>query len=170
MSEQSHRNQGLKKRQSILSLKCPSHVCKLTLTYWIVVNQLVLHEMKFVKSILKLLPVHRMDKATEESQLCSCPQICTPILKGATGTGHTCPWCPVTKILTQWAEMQHLHYFRHLEIKNFIIQILLARGQMCQLNAHLLVTEETWEATSQSAAHSRLELLSTDLTPKEVSF
>lgn len=101
---------------------------------------------------------------------CSCPQICTPILKGASGTGHTCPWCPVTKILTQWAEMQHLHYFRHLEIKNFIIQILLAWGQICQLNAHLLVTEETWEATSQSAAHSRLELLSTALTPKEFSF
>lgn len=145
-------------------------MCVSSLSYWFVVNQLVLCETKFVKFILKLLPVHRMDKATEESQLCSCPQVCTPILKGATGIAHTCPWCPVIKILTQWEEMQHLHYFRHLEIKNFIIQILLAQGQICQLNAHLLVTEEIWEATSQNAAYSRLELLSTALTPKEFSF
>lgn len=57
-----------------------------------------------------------------------------------------------------------------LEIKNCITQIVLTQGQICQFNTHLLVTEETSEANSPSAAHhSRTELLSRALRPKEFS-
>lgn len=151
--------------------KCPAHVCKFILTYWFVANQLVLPEIKFGKFILKLLPMCRMDNATEESQLCSCPQTWTLVFKAATGARHTCPPCPVKKIFTQQAEMQHAHYFRDLEIKNCNIEILLTQRQISQLNPHLLVTEETREATSQSAAHhSRLEVLCIVLSPKNFPF
>lgn len=51
----------------------------------------------------------------------------------------------------QWAQVQHWHYFRHSEIKKCIIQVLSTQGQTCQLNAHLLITEETWEGISWSA-------------------
>lgn len=66
------------------------------------------------------------------------------------------------KILTEWAEMQYWYYFRNQKL---YYTTILNTGSDLPVQ-YSLVTQETWETNSPSAAHhSRIELLSTAVRP-----